>query len=66
MTEEQKARFKELARRFGHPSNPLNQAEVHEFAWLTFLVPINIKTGAIPLLDEVEAEQRSDEHAQIG
>lgn len=55
MTPEQKARFKELARRFGHPTNPLNQAEVHEFALLTFVVPINVQTGAIPLLDEVSA-----------
>lgn len=66
MTPEQKARFKELARRFGHLTDALNQQELREFAELTFLVPININTGEIPLLDEVEAEQRSDEHAQIG
>lgn len=58
MTPEQRARFKELAHRFGHPTNPLNKQELREFAELTFIVPINLRTGAIPLLDEVEAERK--------
>lgn len=59
MTPEQKARFKELARRFGHPTNPLNTQELREFGLLTMMVPINIKTREIPLLDEVDAEQEA-------
>lgn len=58
MSEEQKRRFKELARRFGRPTNPLNKEELREFAELTFIVPINLQTGEIPLLDEATQEQR--------
>lgn len=55
MTPEQRTRFKELFARFGY----LDGQELHEFALLTLVVPINIKTGAIPSLDEVTQELRS-------
>ncbi len=51
MTEEQKRRFKELWPRFGSPTNPLNKEELHEFALLTLMVPINLQTGKIALVD---------------
>lgn len=57
MSEEQKRRFKELWSRFGSPTNPLNKQELREFGLLTLMVPINVKTGKIPLVDGVEAEQ---------
>ncbi len=58
MTDEQKQRFKELWPRFGHPTNPLNEAELHEFALLTLVVPINLQTGKIPLLEETVNDER--------
>ncbi len=57
MTEEQKRRFKELWSRFGSPTNPLNKEELHEVALLTLVVPINLRTGKIPLLDEKQQGQ---------
>lgn len=53
MTEEQKARFKELWPRFGNPTNPMNKEELHEFTLLILVVPINLKTGEIPLVEEM-------------
>lgn len=56
MTDEQKARFKELWTRFW--AGQCSKEEAHEFAVLTTFVPINLQTGKIPLLEEVASEQR--------